>query len=160
MFEQLNLTQVLERIETFTNIQPSSGVNNFVLEGPLQEGGTRTLVAAALFPAVAAHGDPWCVIASVNGEGREAMPKYHSKIARLKVSQRIMSFGIVDNEVIRGLITEGCRLNGLPIITISFAKYRDSGDDLILMNTIAGISPVTALREFQMKTRERLATLS
>ena len=146
MSETLSLMQVLIRIQEFTNIPPTNGVNNFVLEGSIQRSPTHTLVAAALFPSPSAAGKPWSVIASVNGEGRAAMPKYQSKIAHLEVSERIKSFGIQDDQEIRYTLTQVCRLQGLPIITISFAKYQNSGDDLILLNSIAGISPETAVR--------------
>jgi hypothetical protein len=160
MLEKPNPNQIVKNIETFTNLQPENGVNNFVLEGSIPDGEIRTVAAAAIFPSISLYGSPWFAIVSLNGEGHEAMAKYHSKIARLTVTERIKSYGIHDDEQMRWFYTTVSSLQGLPIITICFGQSVASGDEITIMHSIVGISPETAVREFQNQARTRLASLS
>lgn len=160
MSEHLNLLQVARSIEAFTNISPNKGVNYFILDGPVRHEATITQVAAALFPPVSELGTPWSVMISTTGEGREATEKYHSKILQLEINDRVRAFDFKDNPRIRAMFMKGCSLKGLPFITISFGRYKKTGDELVMLHSITGISPDTALREFQNKSRSKLSILS
>jgi len=149
---------IASRIQEFTNRHPSQGVNNFVLEGPIRQSSTHTLVAAALFPTPEG-GTSLAIVGSVPPEP-EAMARYHGRIIRLSINERIQKLGIQDEEDVRSMMATISSLNSWPISTICFAQYQQTGEDIVMMYAIRGISPQAALSEFQEKSRDRLSTLS
>ncbi len=160
MEEKPDLLGIAQRIEEFTNQGPENDVSNFVLEGPLQNDATITRVAAALFPPKAAGVDPYCAILTTDPNEKGKMAEYHSRILRLNINDRIQQLHVPDDPMTREIMTQLCNLNGWPVIAIMFARYKRSTDEVIVMHSIAGMSPQTALREFQNKSRERIAKLS
>lgn len=80
MGEQLNLLEIARHIEEFTNQLPKNGVSNYVLEGPILHEGTRTIVAAGLFPPILSDGNSTCAILTTSDAERGKMAEYHSRI--------------------------------------------------------------------------------
>lgn len=159
MNEGLTPSHIAKSVEAFTNIPPQGGVNNFVIEGPVQEGATLTRVTAALFPPVVPGGEG--AVALISGDEQDAarMRVYYTRVMGLSVSERIKSFKIPDNKQLRERVTAVCRLQGMPFMTISFATYENTGDPLVILHSIAGIAPETALSELQNVAQQRLASL-
>lgn len=115
---------------------------------------------AAILPSIGFDSSQTYLIVSMKGVQPDDMPKYNSRIAHLPISDRLRSLGVIDSPLQRKYATLRCRQLGLPIMTISFAEYVNSGDELTVLHTIAGISPVTALEEFREIAIHRLAGLS
>lgn len=158
--DQESIDSAKQRVQEFIRLTPSQGVSNFVLEGPIHDEDVNTTVFAALFPNPFNEMGLQSAIFTTDSRERGKMAYYHSRILRLEISERIRNFHVPDDDFYRTVMTGRCILNGWPVTAITFSCYQQTLEEVVMMYTIAGNSPDTALREFQIKSRERISMLS
>ncbi len=132
------------------------GGTNFCLEGPIDVP-TQFTTFIGLFVPPNPSAETGYAIASQERVERE---KLFSKVLQLELPQRVASQPIVDDEVVRRASLARLFRSGLPFVVVGIGRTRDTNQEAVYLFFANGISPATALREIQERTRSRLAKLN
>lgn len=157
--ESLIKLAFIDQIQTFKNMHPENAVTNLVLKGPILPDEINTYATIALYPSF----NPTDIPRGMELYSTREFANLHhiySKILSLTVSDRIKFLGIRDNPTMRDKLTTRSMLQGLPIIVLSLARYQESQEEVIIMNSILGIAPETALEYLQGFAKRKLANFS
>lgn len=158
--EQLNPQEIMGQIAEFFRLGPEKGINNFIINGPVRDAPIEFTIFAGLYPPHILSPEHTCVIVGNDPEGLTRAPHYHSKILKLQLSERVRQFKIKDIPSLRRGMERWVALNKMPYIAIGFGHTQDTNEEVVLLAFIAGISPETALKEFQDKSKNRLVTFN
>lgn len=154
--EQLNPQEIREKIAEFIKWGPENGINNFIISGPVRDVPIEFTIFAGLYPPHIFGPETACVIVGNDPEGSARAPHYHSRILQLRISERIKRFKIRDIPVLRRKMEQQVALNKMPCVAICVGQTRDTKEEVVLLAFIEGMSPETALKEFQDKSKNRL----
>lgn len=144
--------QLFDKMVNFARLGPSRGVNNFVLAGPVDVP-TIFHTFVGTFPNL---GESDSSIA-VAGTSRNNAIDVYSQILHLEVPQRVDDLKIKDSEKIRQACENIFAVGKLPSIVIGIGETMDTGEQAIVLYSVAGISPKGALLEIQDRIKNRMA---
>lgn len=155
--EQLTSVGYLQKMSEFGNLRPIDGASNFVISGDIQPDSEWVIdVGAGLFPGISSATDAGVVIVTTIPDDQKSAPYYHSQILRMELPERVKNLGVPDIDTVRQILTQRSLMNGWPTIMITFSHYLDTGKQFVTLQCITGISPQTALNEFQKVSQRRL----
>lgn len=153
--------QIIERVAEFARLSIKGGVSNWIIEGPVADVPTVLKAFVALFPSAPPTEDRTFLIVTTDGQyGSYQASWYYSRILNLSLSQRITKLGIKEDESVRRSMERRCVINGMPSIMLAFGRVAATNKNVVILFSVMGTSPESALRELQEVTRQRLARLS
>ncbi|GEM_PF-7107046 len=131
---------------------PQLGISNFTLKGSID-------VSTYFDNFVGIFAEGMVVVGSSIGDRTE----FFSRILDVGVPERVKQFPVVGDESLRDAtrLVEGFHaMMSMPTRVLAFGKARDTGEEIVVLFTTAGIHPQEALDEIKEKVRERLAQLN
>ena len=156
--ERLDLNQLMENMVAFARLPEA---RNFILSGPVKDEPIDITAVAGLYSPHTLSNEPTCLIATISPEEKRKKPQHHhSQILKLKIPDRIIAQNIPDEPALRAMSELRSVLNLMPYIVIAFGHFRSTKEEVIILSTPNGISPQTALKEFQENSRSRLTTFN
>ncbi len=152
------------KMEEFATQGPEKGINNFIINGSRRDVQTIFKGFIGVFPYAddAARYETGLAITPF-GLSLDPQPdarRYYREALGLSLPRAIARLPITDAEDIRRLVERVLARNAMPSIVLGFARAFDTEEDLVVLFSIPGYSPQTALRLVQQESRGRLASFS
>ena len=147
-----NPRQLFENMTAFAKLGVSGGINNFCLVGAVN---VPTLFEdfIGVFPKTDPREPRGYAFISTRTQNPQEV---YTRILRLDLPQRIVRLRTIEDSTIRKMLELRSARNGMPSIMISLGKARDTGEDVIVLFCVAGISPQKAIKEMKREIRTRL----
>lgn len=144
-----------EAIEQFISISPANGVNNFILEGPLD-----TPIQFDTYVALLPNQNRKYILATCTYKSKVSVLETYHDIRALTVSDRINALPVFDDASVSGMVERGCIRLGLPSIVMAIGHSVPEEVPVTALYLIHGISPQTGLRLLQDRVHERMVAFN
>jgi hypothetical protein len=157
-FPEHSTQMMMNGISRFLRIGPDHGVNNVVLEGPINDVPTKFTGFIALFPLTHYQNNHMMAIIDTTPTPRSRSECYDSTAA-LTITDRIRNLNIPDDPAIQRGLERILALQGMPSIVVALGTTVQTQEERIVMFFINGVGPERALSMVQDKIKNRRATL-
>ncbi len=152
--EKPSLPIYMERMMTF--MRSTGSVYNYLIAGPIEDVPMMINVVAGLF-VPRGNLDAIDLVILKNGTQDSNMSLWHQKILDLTIPDKIVH-KIPNRDIEVDL--KYCINQGLPFAVIGFGKQINSEEKITLLSAISTLQPVSVLKLFYEKSRERLIGLN
>lgn len=84
----------------------------------------------------------------------------YKKILDLELPDRLKNIPVKDDEDLSRGLKRHMAMRGLPALMVALGKTQEKNEEVIVLFSVAGISPETGLKEVKKRIKERLSRLT
>lgn len=151
MQEKPKAYKYLDAMKAFCGVQAeTSGVNCFIVKGPLREDLFKIKSLAGLF--LRKDGGYDLAIGQPSQTGDFETIKQCNNILGLEIDKRVMELKAPDDNKAFAENIRTCSRNGYPVVCLAFGEFKDHVEAVALYS-VPGISPIRSLELLKIQAR-------